>query len=390
MISVAQALDELLALVEPTGTETVHLTTAADRILARDVIARRAQPPFAASAMDGYGVATAAPALGDKFQVIGEAAAGHAFHGKVGSGDAVRIFTGAPVPKGVVRVVLQEDVERQGDTATITGKIGLSNNIRPAGGDFQIGDTLDAPRRLGPADIALAASMNCPVLEVARKPVIALIATGDELVMPGETPRDDQIIASNAFGLQALFDRAGATTRLIPIARDTPDSLKTALDLANGSDLIVTIGGASVGDHDIVGQVAAQMGLERAFYKVAMRPGKPLMAGRLGDAVLVGLPGNPVSSMVCGEIFVLPMLNKMLGLQAGPRHRKTVSLASPLPANGPREHYMRARNSPDGVRAFDQQDSSLLSILAEANALIVRPPSDAPRETGDDVQIIPI
>jgi len=329
-------------------------------------------------------------ASGDRFTVIGEAAAGHGFAGSVGPEQAVRIFTGAPVPAGATRVIIQEDVTREGDVITLGDRLDTGTHIRPAGGDFQIGDAVSAPRMLRPADLALLASMNCAQVPVTRQPTVALIATGDELVMPGEAPNDDQIIASNTFGLKAMFEAAGATVRMLPIAKDTESSLGLALDMAQGADLIVTIGGASVGDHDIVGKVAANQGLERSFYKVAMRPGKPLMAGRIGRSVLVGLPGNPVSSMVCGDIFILPMLHKMLGLGAKPRVRVSGALAQALPKNGPREHYMRARFDPltGAVSAFDRQDSSLLTVLSEANALIVRPVNDPERAVGDIVDYI--
>ncbi|MCY4180462.1 MAG: molybdopterin molybdotransferase MoeA, partial [Litoreibacter sp.] len=312
MISVSEALDALFALVEPLPSETVPLQDAAGRALAEAAIAKRDQPPFAASAMDGYAV-SGDVSPGAVFSVIGEAAAGHAFDGGLSAGQAVRIFTGAPLPNGATRVVIQEDVTREGDKITLNEGLDTKTHIRPAGGDFKAGQSLSAPRVLRPADLALLASMNFATVSVARRPTVALIATGDELVMPGETPRDDQIIASNTFGLKAMLENAGAQVRMIPIAKDTESSLAQALDLASGNNLIVTIGGASVGDHDIVGKVAQDQGLERAFYKVAMRPGKPLMAGRIGNSTLVGLPGNPVSSRVCVEICIRPMTQKMLG-----------------------------------------------------------------------------
>ena len=389
MITVAEALDRLFALVAPLGVEEVPLAQAAGRVLARDVSATRDQPPFAASAMDGYAVADA-PTPGARLRVIGEAAAGHGLAGRVGAGEAARIFTGAPVPQGATRVVMQEDVTRDGDTLVLGENIGPKDNIRPAGGDFRKGQTLPAPRRLRPADLALLAAMNIARVPVRRRAQVALIATGDELVMPGEAPGPDQIIASNAFGLKALFESHGAVARLLPIARDTRASLETALALAEGNDLIVTIGGASVGDHDIIARLGPELGLERAFYKVAMRPGKPLMAGRLGAAAMVGLPGNPVSAMVCGQVFVAPMIDAMLGLGARPAPRLTARLAAPLPANGPREHYMRARLTEAGLKAEDKQDSSLLSILAHSDALLVRPAHDPARETGEMVAYLPV
>ena len=391
MISTAEALDLLLDLVSPLESETVALRDASTRVLARPVTATRAQPPFSASAMDGYAVSVASIEPGETFAVIGEAAAGHAFDGTVGPGQAVRIFTGAPMPAGSKRVVIQEDVTRKGDRITVSENFDTGLHIRPEGGDFEVGSQLSGPRRLTPSNIALIASMNCPEISVTRRPNIALIATGDELAMPGEAPRDDQIIASNSFGLAALLTSAGADVRMLPIAKDTEISLSAAFQMAKGADLVVTIGGASVGDHDIVSQVAGTMGLERAFYKVAMRPGKPLMAGRLNGAAMVGLPGNPVSSMVCAEIFILPMIDKMLGLSAGPRGRSTARLTHDLGSNGPREHYMRAQIGPDGkVSVFGKQDSSLMSVLSDANALVVRAPHAEAAPTGTKVDVIPI
>ena len=386
MIPVSEALDHLFALARPLDVEEVPLREAGGRVLARSVAARRDQPPFAASAMDGYGVTEAAPGL--RFTVIGEAAAGRGFQGKVGAGEAVRIFTGAPVPDGVKTVVIQEDVTRDGDVITITDQLGAGDNIRPYGNDFRAGLTLDAPRLLGPQDIALLAAMNIARVPVTRRPKVALISTGDELVIPGEDPGPDQIIASNTFGLYVLMQQLGAEPRLLPIARDNEASLRTVFGMADDADLVVTIGGASVGDHDLVARVAEDMGLERAFHKVAMRPGKPLMSGRFGEAMMVGLPGNPVSAMVCGHIFLAPVVRAMLGLGAAPARRETLRLAAPVSENGPREHYMRARITSEGVSIFDRQDSALLSVLGAADALAVRPPRDPARAAGDEIEVI--
>ncbi|WP_439521963.1 molybdopterin molybdotransferase MoeA [Marivita sp.] len=388
MISVSEALDHLFALARPLGVETVPLLQAHGRVLSQDVAATRNQPPFDGSAMDGYAVTEVAPGL--RLRVIGEAAAGHGFDQTVKNGEAVRIFTGAPVPEGAKAVVIQEDVTRDGDWITIGDTPEDNPHIRPAGGDFRIGDTISAGRVIGPNDIALMASMNIAVVPVARRPVVALISTGDELVMPGDIPGPDQIIASNTFGLHALMRDLGAEPRLLPIARDNEASLKTAFDLAQGADLIVTIGGASVGDHDVVANLAPQLGFDQSFYKVAMRPGKPLMAGRFGAAMMIGLPGNPVSAMVCGHVFVAPVVRAMLGLAAGAASRRRGVLAQDLPANGPREHYMRARFEDGGLVAFGSQDSSLLSILGKADALIVRAPKDGPRSVGDFVEYLPL
>ena len=388
MISVAEALEQLFALARPLGTETVPLLQAHGRVLAEDVAATRNQPPFDGSAMDGYAVTEVSPGM--RLRVIGESAAGHGFYQSVKSGEAVRICTGAPGPEGAKAVVIQEDVSRDGDWSTMGDTPEDNDHIRPAGGDFKSGDMVRAGRALGSNDIALLASMNIAEVPVTRRPVVALISTGDELVMPGETPGPDQIIASNTFGLHALMRDLGAEPRLLPIARDNEASLRTAFELAKGADLIVTIGGASVGDHDVVANLAPQLGFDQSFYKVAMRPGKPLMAGRFGDAMMIGLPGNPVSAMVCGHVFVAPVVRSMLGLPAQPAPRRTGVLAEALPANGPREHYMRARFEDGGLVAFGSQDSSLLSILGQADALIVRASKDGPRATGETVEYLPL
>lgn len=388
MIPVSAALDALFAITRSVETETVPLRDAAGRVLAQDAVAARDQPPFAASAMDGYAVFGDDVATGAIFDVIGEAAAGHAFGSDVPRGSAARIFTGAPMPNGTNYVVIQEDVTRDVDRITINAGHDTNPYVRPAGADFRIGDQLQAPRLLSPSDVALLASMNIASVKVARKPVVAIIATGDELVQPGESPGPDQIIASNSYGLSALIAQNGATARMLPIAKDTVEALTQALTLAKGADLILTIGGASVGDHDLVGSVAADMGLDRSFYKVAMRPGKPLMAGRIGDAMLIGLPGNPVSAMVCGTVFVLPVLRAMTGLPATAAAQETAVLAQDIGSNGPREHYARARVDADGVTVFGRQDSALLTVLSDANCLAIRPPHAPAAKAGDHVQII--
>jgi molybdopterin molybdotransferase len=388
MISVEEALHRCLALAAPLEPETVPLAKAAGRWMCAPAVATRDQPPFDASAMDGYAV-QGDPTLGSSFKIIGEVAAGHGFSGSVGPGQAVRIFTGAPVPEGASRVVIQEDTRRDGDRITLTGT-DHGTNIRPRGQDFRVGDSL-SPRLLRANDLALLAAMNIPTVKVTRKPVVALISTGDELVMPGEEPRPEQIIASNGFALKAMVEAAGGEARLLPIARDTEAELQAVLSLTTGADLIVTIGGASVGDHDLVGKIA---GLEHAFWKIAVRPGKPLMAGRLNGVPMLGLPGNPVSAIICGHLFLVPMLRAMLGMP-DPAPRPGVAIAGvDLPANGPRAHYMRARLAmAEGlpvITPFDRQDSALLSILGEANALLLRPVNDGPVARGDMVPYLPL
>lgn len=383
MISVEAAMDAVLALVTPLQTEEVALRAANGRVLSRPVMARRSQPPFDASSMDGYALRRAEVEPDAMFKVVGEAAAGHGYAGTIRAGQAVRIFTGAPVPDGADFIVIQEDVTRRGNLITLSHRVDDKDNIRPAGGDFKQGEELSAPRLLGPADVALLAAMNLAKVPVTRKPVIAILGTGDELVQPGESPGPDQIIASNTYGLAAMFEDAGAEVRMLPIARDTAASLKQAFALAHGADLIVTIGGASVGDHDLIAPVAAELGMEQAFYKVAMRPGKPLMAGKIGDSAMIGLPGNPVSAMVCGAIFVLPMLRRMLGLNEVHAPLRAAPLGRGIGANGPRAHYMRAKLRDGALYPDDRQDSSLLSVLAQADALMIRPPLDPARDSGD-------
>jgi molybdopterin molybdotransferase len=405
VITVEEALARLFALAAPLSTETIPLRHAAGRYMATPARALRDQPPFPASAMDGYAIA-ADPTPGAQFTVIGEAGAGHAFQGQIGPGQALRIFTGAPIPEGATCVVIQEDVIRDGERITLgegvnmsahiaPGVVNMSAHIRPAGQDFKAGSSL-SPRRLTAHELALLAAMNVPTVTVTRRPVVAIIPTGDELVMPGEVPKDDQIIASNSFAIAALAEAAGAEVRMLPIARDTVPALTTVLGLAEGADVVVTIGGASVGDHDLVARVAGSLGFAPAFWKIAMRPGKPLMAGRFGPdpggGLMLGLPGNPVSAIVCAHLFLLPLLRLLQGGGAVPPAARRARLGCDVEANGPRAHYMRAVLSDDlaTVTPFDRQDSSLLSILTQANALLIRPIGDAARKAGEKVEYLPL
>ncbi len=390
MIPVAEALAQVLALVGPLAVEDVPIAEAGGRVLARAIAARRDQPPFASSMMDGYALRDEDARPGAGLTVIGEAAAGRAGPDLEKPGQAVRIFTGAPVPRGATRVVIQEDVTREGDRIVLGDRLDAGPYIRSPGADFRAGDTLSAPRRLRPADILVAAAMNHAALPCARRPDVALIATGDELVMPGEAPAPDQIVTSNTLALKALIEAEGGAARLLPIARDRAEALDAVFDLARGADLIVTVGGASVGEHDLVARVAASRGMVPAFHRVAMRPGKPLMAGRIDGVPMLGLPGNPVSAMVCGIVFLVPALHAMLGLPAGPAARLRATLGAALGPNGAREHYMRARFDAGRLMAFDRQDSALTGIFAEAQALIVRPPDDPPRARGDEVDYLPL
>ena len=392
MISVSEALSRILELVEPTATEMVPLQSASRRVLARDVVAARDQPPWDTSAMDGYAVLDSGIFPGAEFKVVGEVPAGHTFKRVVKRGEAVRIFTGARVPSGANRVIIQEDVHRTGLNIALRGRIDSEPYVRKSGGDFKTGSRVTAPRLLTPALLSLVASMNHGKIPVHKRPVVAVVPTGDELAMPGDSSGDNDVIASNGFGLKALLEEYGAEVRLLPIAKDNLDSLHGVLSLALNSDLIVTIGGASVGDYDLVRKAAEGMGMKTLFNSVAMRPGKPLTAGLLSGIPLIGLPGNPVSSLVCGHVFLAPVVQAMQNLGWDPLPMSRTPLASDLGCNGPREHYMRAVSEYSSgerrLRVFERQDSSLMSVLAEADALVVRPPSDPPRGAGDLVDYI--
>jgi molybdopterin molybdotransferase len=393
LLPVADALARILALVEPTGTERIALVEATGRILAADAIATRNQPPFAASAMDGYAARTADAVAGARLVVTGQSAAGNGHRGPVCPGQAVRIFTGAPVPGGADTILIQENAATDGRTIEVIEAPTAGAHIRPMGMDFTKGFRLTAPRRLTGREAALLAAMNVPVVTVHRHPVVALIPTGDELVEPGQTPGPDQIVSSNDIGISAMLTAAGAQPLRCPIARDNRDSLLAALETAREADFIITLGGASVGDHDLVAEVFGSAGLALDFYKIAMRPGKPLMAGKLGDKVMLGLPGNPVSSMVCAEIFLRPAIDKALGLPAGPRQTQAAFLSHDIAANGPREHYMRAivssgANGTMRCAMTEDQDSSLLVTLAHANALAIRPPHARAAKAGSAIDYI--
>ena len=390
LLSVEEALELVLALAPAPQPEDVDLSDALGRVLLRDAVSQMTQPPFDAAAMDGYALRRAA--LPGPLQVVGEAAAGRGWDGALAPGQALRIFTGAPVPAGADLVVMQEDTARTGDQVTVTAPPG-HDNIRPRGSDFAEGGRIAAGRRLGPADIALLAAMNVPRVTVARAPTVAVLAGGDELVRPGETPGPGQIISSNDLAIAALARAAGAVPRILPLARDTEESLRAAFADAAESDVIVTIGGASVGDHDLIGRVAADLGMERAFHRIAMRPGKPLMAGRIGGTAMLGLPGNPVSAMVTAVLFLQPLIQRMLG-QTDALALRHGRLGRDLPPEGNRQHYLRAALSDDAagvvVTPFADQDSARLSVMALADALLVRAAFDPARTAGDRVAYIPL
>lgn len=390
MITVDEALARVLALAPAPQGETVPLAQAAGRALLEPAVANLTQPPFDAAAMDGY--ALRGDDVNTPLRVIGEAAAGRPWDGTPAPGTAIRIFTGAPVPPGYNRVVMQENTVRDGDTLTITDASG-GPHIRLRGNDFSQGDRLAPGRRLSAADIGLLAAMNVPQVIVARRPRVAILAGGDELVAPGQVPQPGQIVSSNDLAIAALVAEAGAASLILPVARDTEDSLRAGFSAARDADMLVTIGGASVGDHDLVGKVAADMGMQRSFYKLAMRPGKPLMAGMIGKTVMLGLPGNPVSAITCGILFMQPLIRRMLGLAPG-NTPFLARLAVALPPEGNRQHYLRATLSQGDdlpcITPFEDQDSARLSLMSQADALLARPAHDPARKPGEIVSFLPL
>ncbi|MBU0723684.1 MAG: molybdopterin molybdotransferase MoeA [Alphaproteobacteria bacterium] len=395
MIPVEDALQRILAGLTPLDAEDVSLDAALGRVLAQDVAARVTQPPKPVSAMDGYAVKAAdvasVPAV---LTVIGSAPAGRGFQGVLESGQAVRIFTGAPLPDGADSIVIQEDTEASGDQVTVKEAPAPGNYVRAAGLDFRQGDIgLTAGKQLTARDIGLAAAMNHPWLRVVRRPRIAILATGDEIVRPGDPIGRDQIVSSNALALAAFVRGAGGEPVVLGIAPDDMAGLKRMLAGARGTDLLVTTGGASVGDHDLIQTVLGETGT-LDFWKIAMRPGKPLMFGTVSDTPVLGLPGNPVSSMVCALLFLGPAMAKLLGREAAAPATRPARLGSNLKANDRRQDYLRAslEAGTDGLplaTPFGKQDSSQFSLLAQAQCLIVRPPHDTARSAGDTVQVIP-
>lgn len=410
LISVEDALSRVLASVEkPVGIEHVPLAACAGRTLAEDVSAQRDQPPFPASAMDGYAVRSVdcahAPAT---LRVIGTSAAGNRFSGTVGAMEAVRIFTGAPVPEGADAVVLQEDTDRSGDQVTVKEASRPNRHIRAAGLDFRAGDVLlQAGLRLDSRHIALAAAMGHGILPVHRKPRVAILATGDELVRAGEPAGPDQITASSLPATMLMVEKAGAEAIDLGIARDTLESLEERIQAARdaGADILVTLGGASVGEHDLVQKALSRQGMDLGFWRVALRPGKPLMHGRLGSTLLLGLPGNPVSSLVCAVLFLIPAIRVLLGDQkAAEDPTEDAILGADLPPNRDRQDYMRASLSLQDVplslahgperlmlpvaTPHLLQDSSMLSILERSNALLVRLPHAPAATAGEPCRVI--
>ena len=373
MISVTEALEKLFLIAKVTPVETVELKKCLGRVLAKPLESTRSNPPFPSSAMDGYAINKANLKSGAEFKVIGESAAGHSYPKKINKNEAVRIFTGSRVPDGANLVLMQEDVEADKKFIIVKENFDKKSNIRLEGSDFSKGYKVKTPLILGAKEISLLAAMNFAHLSVRKKPTVAIISTGDELVFPGESPKPDQIIASNAYGIAALCEECGAEPRILPIAQDNLKSIEYIIGLAQDADLIITIGGASVGKYDLINEATNNFGVDKSFHKVAMRPGKPLMAGKLNETALVGLPGNPVSALVCGYVFIRPLIQAMLGLEKKSAPRLVAPCSTPLPKNGPREHYMRAVLLPNGyLEPVENQDSARLALLYDADALLIR------------------
>lgn len=389
LLPVAEAQARLLALATPLPVETVPLIDAAGRWAAEDVIARRTQPAADLSMMDGYAIRFAD--LPGPWAVIGESRAGAGFGGMFDAGDAVRIFTGAPVPQGADAILIQEEATRDGDLLQLSGEgpPNIGSSIRPFGSDFTAGECLIAQgARLTPGRIAVAAVGGHATLAVRRKPRICLFSTGDELVAPGEAAEGVMLPASNGVMLRAQIGSI-AEVRDMGIVPDRLDALVDTFRSAE-ADIIVTTGGASVGDHDLVRPALAEVGAQLDFWRIRMRPGKPLLAGRLGGAIVLGLPGNPVSAFVTAQLFLLPLIARLGGASAPTPHTEPAILAAPLPQVGNRDDYVRATLSGGRVTALPNQDSSMLSMLALANALIVRPACAPPATVGENVDILRI
>jgi molybdopterin molybdotransferase len=396
VISVEEALSRLLAPLEPLPPEQISIVEGLGRVLAEDVAARRTQPPFAVSAMDGYAVrAEDVETVPAELRIVAEVPAGAGFGGHVGAGEAARIFTGAPLPAGTDTIVIQEDTERKGDRVRVVEGASRGRYVRREGLDFGEGEVLlRAGRQLTARDIGLLAAMNRPWLFVHRRPRIGILSTGDEIVMPGDPIGPHQIVSSNSLALAAFVAACGGIPISAGNAPDDPEALRRIAAATSGVDLFVTTGGASVGDHDLLRDALATDGLEIDFWQIAMRPGKPLMVGRYRGTPMVGLPGNPVSTLVCALLFLKPAFERLSGAVPAEEAEPTARLATPLAKNDRRQDYLRSRlaRGSDGmleVFPFEVQDSSMMRLLATADCLVVRPPHAPALAAGAMVPIVP-
>ncbi|MCA0434093.1 MAG: molybdopterin molybdotransferase MoeA [Proteobacteria bacterium] len=394
LLPVEDALARILDGVKPLQAETVRLEDCLGRVLAVPVRAGRDQPPFAASAMDGYAVRHAdLAALPAVLRVAGVSAAGAAYRKAVKAGEAVRILTGAPLPSGADTVVIQENTEREGDVLRVVEGTSRGRHIRRRGLDFAKGDALlEAGQQLRPRDIGLAAAANAPRLRVRRRPRVVLFTTGDELTLPGEKARADQIYSSNSHAIAAMAASLGAEIGNLGIVKDNLRATVAAVRKGLSADILLTTGGASVGDHDYVQEAFKAAGIRIDFWKIAMRPGKPFMYGRKGQTHVMGLPGNPVSALVTAHLFVKPLIGRMLGLPAD-EASVTATLGADMDANDHRQDYVRAtlRVAADGRREatpFALQDSSMQRTLQMAQCLIVRPPLAPAAKAGEQVPVL--
>ena len=404
LMKVDEARTRILASMPLMPGEEISIINGLGRITHGDIISRRTQPPLALSSMDGYAVRFSdVQEIPSKLTRVGSAPAGRAYPNALNRNEAVRIFTGGPIPVGADTIVIQENVdaesENDGANLQVNQQPTKGQYIRSAGLDFQMGELgIKAGRKLTARDIGLAAAMNVPWMSVRRRPKVAILATGDEIVRPGDNINPHQIVSSNSYTLAALIKAAGGEPIILGIAPDTIEGIQSFFETEIGADLIITTGGASVGQHDLIQKALVKdsfgtNGLDIDFWRIAMRPGKPMIFGRISDTPMLGLPGNPVSTMVCGLIFVKPAIKKMLGACVINDNTTKASLLEPLLENDERQDYVRAINfiNEDGrkvVKAFDRQDSSMMKLLTHANCLIVRPPHDHSHIAGEEVEIL--
>ncbi len=395
MIPVDEARSRIIGTFSRLPAEQIAISEASGRVLAEGIVSRITKPPHPVSAMDGYAVRAADIAdVPASLKVVGEAPAGGAYGSILQPGEAVRIFTGGPVPDGADAIIIQENTERDGETVTVNESVAKGRHVRRKGLDFIAGDAgPPAGRRLGPREIGLIAAMNVPWLKVTRRPRIAILGTGDEIVMPGEPLGPNQIINSNSLSLAAIVTEAGGEANSLGIVRDDEEALRGIVEGAARADLLVVTGGMSVGEHDLVRKTLTEQGLDLDFWKIAMRPGKPLAFGHLDNLPVLGFPGNPVSTLVCGHLFLRPVIVAMLGESEPGLGEDFAELGANMGANDERQDYVRARleRAENGgllATPFDRQDSSMLATLTQSGCLIVRPPRAAPAIQGERVAIV--